>query len=265
MKIINKLPVLLFAVLAIAFNACVEPVDLVTADAREGGLVEPTKNLPYKLGATTTLDIGVMVPKGPTISQIEVYKQFVGVDDKVSNIVLYNTVDVTDNSSAAFEFDYSTDFSDLISGLTMDGSALPSDENVYDIGAKFVFSYNSIMSNGDVIINGNKTNVIMANFFAGKYLVDHTLNGNLTPNSPKELVPLTATECSSSLMPSYSNETIIRIKAYDDIEVEEITGPYGVMPPPAGETSTYDPSTGVIDVWYVLFGAYEWHEVYKPE
>jgi len=38
----------------------------------------------------------------------------------------------------------------------------------------------------------------------------------VAPNSPKELVPLTATECSSSLMPSYSNETIIRIKLVQD-------------------------------------------------
>lgn len=264
-NIINKLTIVLIAVIAVAFNACVEPVDLVTANAREGGLVEPTINLPYKLGATTTLDIGVSVPKGPAISSIEIYKQFIGVNDEVSNMVLYKTIDVTDNTSAPFEFDYSTNFAEMIDGLSVDGDPLPADENVYDIGAKFVFSYNSGMPNGDVILNGSKTNIIMANFFAGKYLVDHTYNGSTIENSPKELVPLTATECSSSLMPSYSNETIIRVIAYDNIEVEETGGGYGVMPPPAGETSTYDPDTGILDAWYVLFGAHEWHEVYKPE
>lgn len=264
MKNINKVSILLIAIVAIAFNACVEPVDLVTANAREGGLVEPTKNLPYKLGATTTLDIAVSVPMGPSISKVEVYKQFLGVEGEVSNKVLYTTVDISDNASGAFDFNYSTNFADMIDGLTVDGAPLPSDENEYDIGAKFVFSYTSLMSNSDVILNGNKTNVIMANFFAGKYLVDHTYRGNLTENSPKELVPVTATECSSSLMPSYSNETIIRVLAYDNIEVEETSGGYGVMPPPAGENSTYDPNTGILDVWYVLFGSHDWHEVYKP-
>lgn len=264
MKNINKVSILLIAIIAVALNACVEPVDLVTANAREGGLVEPTKNIPYKLGATTTLDVGVTVPKGPSISQVEVYKQFVGVNGEVSNMVLYTTIDIADNTSGAFEFSYSTDFAEMISGLSVDGDPLPSDENVYDIGAKFVFSYSSMMSNNDVILNGNKTNIIMANFFAGKYLVDHTYRGNLTENSPKELVPVTATECRSSLMPSYSNETIIRVLAFDNIEVEETSGGYGVMPPPAGENSTYDPDTGILDVWYVLFGSHDWHEVYKP-
>jgi hypothetical protein len=147
----------------------------------------------------------------------------------------------------------------------VDGEPLSSDETTYDIGTKFVFSYNSSMSNCDVILNGNKSNAIMANFFAGKYLVDHTYRGTLTPNSPKELVLISATECSSSLLPSYSNATVNRVKAYDDIEVEETDGGYGVMPPPAGEISIYDPDTGILDAWYVLFGSHDWYEVYKPE
>lgn len=263
-NIINKICIMLFAMMAIAFSSCVDPVDNVTSNVRTGGLVEPTKNIPYKLGATTTIDIGVSVPKGPGVATVDVYKQFIGMKEEVSNKVLYTTVQVSDNSSGAYEFSMSTDFADMVDGLTIDGTPIPVDENVYDIGAKFVFSYNSNMASGELILNGNTTNIIMANFFAGKYLVDHTYKGGLTADTPKELVPLSATECSSSLLPTYSNETIIRILALDNIEVEETSGGYGVMPPAAGDNSTYDEATGVLDIYYVLFGSHDWHEVYKP-
>lgn len=88
-KIINKIYILLFALVAIAFNACVDPIDHVTSIVKSGGLVEPvTQNVPYKLGATPSFDVTVKIPVGPAITSLEVYKVFTTVGGVKSNSVL---------------------------------------------------------------------------------------------------------------------------------------------------------------------------------
>ena len=83
--LMNKIYIGLLAVLMVSVNSCVEPEDLMTADAKTGGLVNPlTSNVPYKLGATPSFDVDLSVVKGPGIVNVEVLKSFETVDGDMS-------------------------------------------------------------------------------------------------------------------------------------------------------------------------------------
>lgn len=169
---VNKLYMLLLAVIAVVFNACVEPEDLVTSDAKTGGLVEPvTRNVPYKLGATASFDVKVNIPVGPAITSLEVYKVFTTVDGVSSTSVLQTTIDVGGaNSSAVVEKTYSLTYADLKSGISVGGSPLPDDELDLSIGDSWNLEYVSVMADDSrQVVNNASTNVSVANFFAGAY------------------------------------------------------------------------------------------------
>ena len=76
MKSKIKLFLLVFTALGFLFTACNKSEDLVTDGAKTGGLVTPTSSIPYKLGATPTVDIDVTIPMGPGIASVEVYNQY---------------------------------------------------------------------------------------------------------------------------------------------------------------------------------------------
>ena len=82
-NILNKTYVLVFAMLALALNSCVEPDDLITSDAKEGGLVDVLSgNIPFKSGTNPTLEVSFEIPVGPGIQTVEVAKSFTTVDGK---------------------------------------------------------------------------------------------------------------------------------------------------------------------------------------
>jgi hypothetical protein len=189
MKSKIKVFLLVFAMLGLLLNSCInKSEDLVTADAKTGGLVFSTSNIPYKLGATPTFNITLTVPKGPGITSIEVYNVYTSnVTGSASNSVLMTTVDVA-SANAAEEVikTLPLTYADLKKDVVIDGAGLPSDETLLPIGDFWELTYISVLADGRKVINNNTTNVAVANRWAGPYLLsayclragDPVLTGN---------------------------------------------------------------------------------------
>lgn len=157
------------------FSACNESEDLVTKDAKTGGLVVPTGNIAYLLNATPTVSVALDVLQGPGIQSVEIYNQYIGnADATESNKVLMKTIDVTSsNSTADVAKDYKIVYADLIKGLTLKGSPLPVNENLLPLGDMFVLSYVSVMTDGRKVVNNATTNIAIANQWTGSYLMSY--------------------------------------------------------------------------------------------
>jgi hypothetical protein len=73
---ISRWPLLLGILLLIAAS-CNKNEDLVTPNAKTGGLVNPvTSNVAYKLANTPQVEITLDIPVGPPITTIKVYNSF---------------------------------------------------------------------------------------------------------------------------------------------------------------------------------------------
>lgn len=275
-NIFNKLFIPLFAVLMIAFNACVEPVDLITSNVRTGGLVDPqVSNFPYKIGATTSFDVGVVIPIGPGIQAIEVNNVFVTKDGDESNQVLMSTVDVGGaNATEEVELSFTLTYADLKSGITINGGSLPDADVDLTIGDSWVLSYTAIMSDDSrKVINNAKTNIGVANQYAGDYQVDGTFNhptgGVRAINREKFLSPIDAYTCKTYVgdLSGYGTDydiylvvnadNTVTVKGTDDTVTDIIMD--GV--------NEYDPATGkfTLNYYYVGGGGNRViYEVYTP-
>ena len=117
-------------------SSCIETDDLMTSNVSVGGLVTPvSKNIPYKLGATPSFDVSVLVPVGPAIQKVEMYKTFTNIDGKNSNTALLGTLDVNgSNATADFTGKVTLNYAALIKDLTVAGQALPANEGLLNIG-----------------------------------------------------------------------------------------------------------------------------------
>ena len=128
---------LIFSALSLLFAAfvlvsCDDTYDdLMTADAKTGGMVNPTSSVPYKLGSTPSFDVTLDIPKGPAIDAIEVYRTFT---DKAE--VLDQTIDVGGaNATEVVSKTLSYTYAQLSAGL-----GLPADESELAIGDAWVFA-----------------------------------------------------------------------------------------------------------------------------
>jgi hypothetical protein len=203
MKSKIKVFLLIFAVLGLLFNSCInKSEDLVTADAKTGGLVSPTSSIPYKLGATPTVDIDVVIPQGPGIASVEVYNTYTSnVTGSVSNQVLMSTVDVaSSNTVEEVVKAFSVTYNDLKKDIVIDGGGLPGDETLLPIGDFWELSYISVMADGRRVVNNAVTTVAVANIYAGFYqcvgVFHHPTAGDRPINEEKFLTPLSAYSCS---------------------------------------------------------------------
>lgn len=201
MKSNIKVFLMIFTAIAFMFSACNESEDLVTKDAKTGGLVTPTSSVPYKLGATPTVSIAVSIPIGPGITSIEVYNKYTDVAaGKVSDQVLMKTVDVASaNVTEEVSKPYTITYTDLIKGILIAGKALPANEALLAIGNSWELSYVSVMADGRKVLNNAKTTIAVANKYAGFYqsvgVFTHPTAGPRPINEKKFLTPLTAYSC----------------------------------------------------------------------
>jgi hypothetical protein len=179
--------------LGLILGSCQKNDDLLTADAKTGGLAVATKSIPYLLGATPKIDVVIDIPQGPGITSIEVFNVYLRKSDTTySNEVLMKTIDVSSaNANADVEKTMSLVYADLINGITVDGAPLPTDENLLPIGDNFTFTYVSIMADGSRrVMNNGQTSVDVANRWVGSYLMkgwtlragDPVLTGSWTAN-----------------------------------------------------------------------------------
>ncbi len=266
----------LIALVMLSFYSCNKNEDLVTADAKEGGLVIPvTSNVPYKLGNTTNVDIEVLVPVGPAVTSIEIMNTYTdATDGTASNQVLMKTVSIGGaNSSGDHTFTYSVNYAELKNGITLNGNPLPADETQLAIGSDWTLVYVCVMEDGSKVINNATTKIGVANLYAGNYQCDgvfhHPTAGDRTINEEKFLSAISAYEVSSTLGdlgPNYPVKFIVN-PADNSVTVVELPPTAFAIAMQPGFDSKYDPATGKFHVWYQYEGSNgtrKIDEVYTP-
>jgi hypothetical protein len=261
MKSKIKLFLLVFTALGFLFTACNKSEDLVTSDAKTGGLVIPTSSIPYKLGATPTVSIDVTIPLGPGIASIEVYNTYTSnVTGSVSNAVLMSTIDVASaNVTEQVVKSFTINYNDLKKDIVIDGAGLPSDETLLPIGDYWTLSYTSVMTDGRKVVNNASTGISVANIYAGFYqcvgVFHHPTAGDRPINEEKFLTPLSAYSCSipaGDLGASGYSVTITVDPSTNDVSFSG--GVPTDMFGQADKRSYYDPANGHFYLYYYYVG-----------
>jgi hypothetical protein len=262
MKSKTKVFLLVFTVLGLVFSACNKSEDLVTKDAKTGGLVIPTGSIPYKLGATPTVDISVTIPKGPGITTIEVYNKYISLSTgSESNQVLMSTIDVASaNATGEIVKSYSITYADLKKDLVIGGEGLPADELLLPIGDSWELSYTSVMTDGRKVVNNAVTGISVANIYAGFYqcvgVFTHPTAGPRPINEEKFLTPLSAYSCSipaGDLGASGYSVTITVDPVSNDVSFSN-GAPTDMFAQP-DKRSYFDPANGHFYLHYFYVGA----------
>jgi len=249
-KLIFSALILLFTVFA--FVSCDDTFDdLMTGDVNTGGMLDPTGGVPYKLGGTPSFDVEIVIPKGPGIDAVEIYRTYTG--KTVS--VLDQTVDVGfANTAAEVTKTVNYTYADLITGLSM-----PDDESELAIGDAWTLSYKSVMEDGRKVDVASKTTVTVANKYAGYYqcvgVFSHPTAGNRPINEEKFLTPIDANSCWGPAGDLGGSGYFVRItvnpvdntvicSTWDAIEMINVPG----------EPNYWDPATGVFHLAYFYVG-----------
>ena len=261
MKSKIKVFLLVFTMLGLLFSACNKSEDLVTADAKTGGLVEPTASIPYKLGATPSVDITVHIPLGPGIVSIEVYNKYVSNETgNESDKIMMTTMQVDQaNSTEAVNKALSLTYADLKKDIVIDGGALPSDETLLPIGDYWELSYTSVMADGRKVLNNATTTIAVANIYAGFYLCTGTFHhptaGDRPINEEKFLTPISAYSCRVAAGDLGGSGYFMTITVDpDNNDVTFSDGTPTEFFPQEGKRSYYDPDSGKFYLWYFYVG-----------
>lgn len=258
-KIFNIIAV--FGIIGLLFSACNKSDDLITADAKTGGLVLPTSAIPYKLGNTPTVQVTVDIPKGPAVTSIEVFNTYTfKVSDKTSNKVLLKTIAVNgENANADIAKTYSVTYANLIAGLKIDNVELPSNELLANIGDFWTLTYISVLSDGRRVEGSSKTTISVANLYAGFYQVTgtfiHPTAGPRPINEKKFLTPLSALTCKTSVGDLGSAGYFMDItvnQTTNDVTYSNGT-PLEILAT-VGKRSYFDPVTKKFHLFYFYMG-----------
>lgn len=163
----------LFLTLSVMLFSCSDDnFDTLTGNENTGGLISvDKKNIAYVVGNGNAFEYTANVAafQGREVVQtVKVYKQFTNTNGDVSNKVLLTTLtfpNVQQRESIPLAFTYSQ----LITGLTINGTVLPSDDSNLNIGDYWTLTYVSTSSDGDVTENALSTKVSVGTRFAGSY------------------------------------------------------------------------------------------------
>lgn len=187
---LNKIIYLVLST-GLLFSSCNESEDLLTANAKAGGLLDVTSNsLNYVVGnpeGPYSIEFYVNNEGGEKIKAINLYKSFtttvkytemengeeVQKDSTfISNEVLDRTIEITNGESNYYLASYT--FSELIDGLTvasLNGPVGPlSDSDAeYQIGDKWVFRVETVLESGRTVQQAVPISVSVSTRYAGKY------------------------------------------------------------------------------------------------
>jgi hypothetical protein len=154
----------------LAFS-CNESEDLVTADANEGGLLEPTAvSLNYVVGNNADYEIKVLVKQGNSVStqQITLFKQFYSVEAAEWSNELASKVITVSETSTHFA-SASLNYAELIDGLSLTSGPLPTNDTDLTIGDRFSVRMESLLSDGRTVQQSFTVNLTVSTRFAGTY------------------------------------------------------------------------------------------------
>jgi len=248
--------------------------DLMTGNAKTGGLVNPTGNVAYKLGLTPSFDIVVDIPKGQGIKTIEVQKFYTRMSDTTVSNIVSTTLDVNNaNVTASVEKTMTQTWDSMKEGLVLPTDpqipVTEADSHIADfIGDFWTFKYVCTMDDGRVITNTQETQVAIANFFAGGYDLllkyFHPTAGGVYPTEPYggdraskiDMVPTGALDCQVYF--GVWTDNLINIHIAPDYTVTiTFNRADAVMGDPynAANKCSYDPETGIIKLYYYYQGS----------
>lgn len=257
------------------FVSCDETyTDLMTADVKTGGIVEPSSSIAYKLGMTPSFDIVLTVPQGPAIESIKIDKYYVRMSDTTYSNVVSTSIDINgENATGDVEKLLPQTWDSMKEGLSLPTDPqIPVNEyiaNIADfIGDYWEFRYTTTLSDGRVLENTRTTKVAIANFFAGSYDLllkyFHPTAGGSYPTDPYggdrkskiDMVPVGALDCQVYLGVWTDNKITIHIAPDYTVTLTSDKAGFSQGDPynPANVCS-YNPETGVIKLFYSYAGS----------
>jgi hypothetical protein len=255
----------------ISFYGCVEPEDLITSKATEGGLITPAAaNLSF-VGNPVTISVDVT----DGISSVSFYKKYTA-NGETSTEVLDKTVNVS-NGKATYQADYAS----LKNGLT----GLPAQAGDLKVGDFWTIRVVSKLEDGRDIQSSIAIKITVDNPFSGEYESSGTRwNFNSAGDANTSTMPPTgfvsaatwtfdtdvttvdATTCKVHAANLNGDFGTINIKVNADNTVDVIsTSDTGLanLVPLAGYTSTYDPVTKTFTLYYQYTNATGTHRVLR--
>ena len=154
--------------------SCEKDSDTLTGGAITGGLLTVNSGLVgYVVGNGNDFKYEAKVTAfqgNEKITKIQVYKSFTNVAGAKSSEILFKTIDVPAAPQNQI-ISINATFNELRAGLTVAGSALPTDDALLKIGDAWSWRYVTTTSNGDVDSNSAITKVAVGTRFAGTYKV----------------------------------------------------------------------------------------------
>jgi len=267
--------------ITLLFSACEEYDDFMTGDAKTGGLIKPSAQLPYKLYNTPTLDIEIVVPKGEPIETIHVSYYYMRMSDTtMSNVLTFDIAVDGANKSDEIVKTVTYTWETLRAGIILPSNPqipLETDPTISDfIGDYWLYSYEVTLADGRRLINNSTTQISVANFFAGKYDVTGYFYHPSAPrdiNEAKDLVAKNSSTCVTTFGDFADKTWLIEISIDNSYNVtmafpDDGYGSQQGDPTDPSHLCTYDPETGVIELWYYYYGSTGLrmaHEIYTPQ
>lgn len=253
--------------LLIGITSCLESVDLMTEDVKTGGLIDATYALQYKPASTESVDVDILIYKGPKVKSVKIYKKFTHFIDDGGSIsvsesedVLLKTVTVVDDNSVDTAIVTETfSWLNLATGIPQlpDGYNVPEEPTSASIGDYFTLSYVSVLEDGREVSCLPQTFIVVANFFAGYYqsyvMYSHPTLGDRDFYLEKELFTISSSECTTLFAIFEDAQMNIKINADNSISFTVLNFTYIVNegdPNDGSKQSHYNPLDKTINLYY---------------
>ncbi|HPD95697.1 MAG TPA: DUF4361 domain-containing protein [Tenuifilaceae bacterium] len=261
----------------IAFSSCLMNDDLMTSNVHTGGLLDATTLIQYKAGSLHNDTISVVVYQGPAVTSIKIFKSYTHIaDGSETDEILLDEVAVNGlNEDDTLVLDLVYGWDQLSQGFSKLGNGVddfPQTANLADIGDYFTLRYVSVLSDGTEASNRSKTEVLVANSYAGYYRSQityfHPTLGGTYPTVPywygflpdsKELITISSNQCSMnfSIWGSDGETMTITIEQDNTVTFEVVGFEYIVKagdPYDSSKASYYDSSSKTIYLYYYWEG-----------
>jgi hypothetical protein len=244
--------VLNLTLMVMVFTSCDDTfTDLMTADVKTGGLINPLQAFPYKLGGTTNFNVTIDVLKGPAIKSIEIYRTYTGKTEVLDQTIDVASANATEDKIITVSYNYAK----LIAGLSM-----PADESVLTIGDAWTLRYVSVMEDGRKVDVSTTSKISVANKYAGFYqcvgTFEHPTAGTRPVNEKKFLTPVSAYACWGNAGDLGSAGYFVKITV--DPLTNSVTCSTWLnieMANFPGEASYFEPATGKFYLSYFYVGS----------
>ena len=230
--------------------SCVDPEDLMTDSAKEGGLVFPTSTSLSFIG--NPISVSVETTEG--ITEVSFYKSYVK-DDVVSVEVFDQTVAVSGD-----QVEFTSDYAALKNGLP----GMPADAADLEVGDYWIFRIVSTLDDGRKVQNGQQIRIVVDNPFSGNYHTTGSVNRETSPGvfsvttyeDDKALTTIGSATCETlAAFGFFGNATLLfylTVNPDNTVTISPSENPDAAVEITGtpGKVSTYDPTTKTFMLYY---------------